>query len=116
MLFLEDDADFAAAAAAAMLTAGLRVLLALDAWEALRHLDSGERIDLLLADIRMPPGMPHGFAMARMAKFRRPELKLLFVTGYRDLAEAESDYLPSVLYKPIGLDQLTEAVHRTLAG
>jgi hypothetical protein len=59
--------------------------------------------------------MPHGFAMARMARYRRPKLKLLFVTAYRDIAEAEGDRLGTVLFKPIGPETLTQEVRQALA-
>lgn len=115
VLLLEDDPDFADAAAAAMDAIGLRVLTALDPWAALRHLDSAQPIDLFLADIRMPPGTPHGFAMGRIAKYRRPSLRLLFVTGYRELAEAETGNKETVLFKPIRPDRLAQEVDRALA-
>ena len=115
VLFLEDDPDFADTAATAMRAAGLQVLTALHPWDAFRHLDDADPIDLFLADIRMPPGTPYGFAMARMAKSRRPHLKLLFVTGYRELAEAEGDSSDAILFKPIHPDRLAEEVTRALA-
>jgi CheY-like chemotaxis protein len=115
VLMLEDDPDFAAAAAEAMRGAGLEVLTALHPWDAFHHLDGGREIDLFLTDIRMPRGMPHGFAMARMARYRRPKLKLLFITAYRDMAEAEGDRLGAVLFKPIGPEALTQGVRQALA-
>lgn len=115
ILLLDDDPDFAAAAAEAMRGAGLKVLTALHPWDAFHHLDSGREIDLFLTDVRMPRGMPHGFAMARMARYRRPKLKLLFVTAYRDIAEAEGDRLGTVLFKPIGPETLTQEVRQALA-
>ncbi len=114
ILFLEDDPDFAAAAADAMRDAGLQVLTAPHPWDAFRHLDSDRPIDLFLTDIRMPEGMPHGFAMARMAQYRRAGLKLLFVTAYRDMVEAEGDSLANVIFKPIQPERLAQAVRQAL--
>jgi DNA-binding NtrC family response regulator len=116
VLFLEDDPDFAASATGAMRDAGFRVLTALHPWDALRHLDGRGPIDLFLTDIRMPPHMPHGFAMARMARYRHPNLKLLFVTGYPEMAEAEGDPLGTVLVKPIAVERLVQEVRQTLSG
>lgn len=115
VLLLDDDPDFASAAAEAMRATGLRVLTALHPWDAFQHLDDGGPIDLFLADIRMPAGTPHGFAMGRNAKFRRPSLRLIYVTGYRELAELEAYTSDTVLFKPIHPDRLAQEVNRALA-
>lgn len=114
ILFLEDDPDFAAAADA-MRDAGFAVLTASHPWDAFRHLDSDRPIDLFLTDVRMPEGMPHGFAVARMARYRRTKLKLLFVTAYPKMVEAENDRSAHVLFKPIQPERLAQAVRLALA-
>lgn len=114
VLLLEDDPDFAIAAADTMRESGLRVLTALHPWDAFRHLDSEIPIDLFLSDVRMPAGMPHGFAMGRMARYRRPGLRLLYVTGYPEIVEANGAPLAKVLFKPIRPEALVEEVRDAL--
>jgi CheY-like chemotaxis protein len=58
---------------------GYRVLTAQDGFEALRLLTQQE-IDLLLADIVMP-GLD-GVELARTAKALRPQMLVIFLTGY----------------------------------
>lgn len=115
VLFLEDDPDFVAAATDALRDVGLEVLTASHPWDAFRHLDSDRPIDLFLTDVRMPEGMPHGFAMARMARYRRTKLKLLFVTAYPKMVEAENDRSATVLFKPIQPERLAQEVCQALA-
>src|SRR5262249_62425492 len=52
---------------------------------ALRVLDSGEPIDVLFTDIVMAGGMT-GLDLAREARRRRPNLRILFTSGYAEPA------------------------------
>jgi len=56
------------------------VLEADDAPGALRILDTGTSVDLLVTDVGLP-GL-NGRQLAEMARQSRPALKVLFVTGY----------------------------------
>jgi len=68
---------------------------------------------LLLLDIHMPPGNPHGPAFARMAKVRCPKLRIMYVTGYPDLAGIE-ELLGKVLVKPVELNFLADEIKAQL--
>ena len=50
-----------------------------------RHLESDARIDLLITDVGLPNGM-NGRQIADAARRIRPDLKVLFVTGYAENA------------------------------
>jgi len=52
---------------------------------ALHHVAAAERIDLLLTDVGLPGGMT-GRQLADAARQHRPDLKVLFVTGYEEQA------------------------------
>jgi CheY-like chemotaxis protein len=56
------------------------VLAASDADAALRLLDGGGHVDLLLSDVILP-GL-NGRELATAALSKRPKLKVLFMTGY----------------------------------
>jgi DNA-binding NtrC family response regulator len=75
----------------------------------LELLDAGERADVLLIDILLPPGTPHGVSLAAMARFRRPNLPVVFLTGHTQYADfvGQSD---QVLLKPITDVMLLQAV------
>ena len=79
---------------------------------ALKHLDSGERIDLLLTDIVMPDRV-NGLALSRMARLRRPGLGVIYFTAY-DIPGAEDEALGQILRKPFDSDQLLQAIRREL--
>ena len=64
---------------------GFVVLEAEDAPEALGHLRDGQRIDILFCDVGLP-GM-RGPELAREAKALRPDLRVIFASGYGDGAE-----------------------------
>src|SRR6185312_17175078 len=70
ILLIEDDEATLQVAAETLRATGYRVVAAADFQAAFEFFDSGEAVDLMITDIRMPPGTPHGFAMARMARSR----------------------------------------------
>ncbi len=57
------------------------VIEAIDAAAALLVIRSAAKIDLLITDVGLPGGM-NGRQMADAAREMRPDLKILFITGY----------------------------------
>lgn len=116
VLLVEDEAPVRAFAARALRLAGLSVIEAGSAEEALEVLeDPTLEVDLFLTDVIMP-GMD-GPTWVEMATDQRPEAKVIFVSGYaEDAFEGSTKKLKeaSFLAKPFSLSQLTEAVHRQL--
>jgi PAS domain S-box-containing protein len=81
ILIVEDDPDVRGFLVEALRDLNYRTLSAPDAAAALRILgQAGTRIDLLLTDVVMP-GL-NGRELAVEAQRHRPELKVLFMTGY----------------------------------
>ena len=64
---------------------GYVAIEAADSVAGLKVLESNTRIDLLVTDVGLPGGM-NGRQMADAARVRRPDLKVLFVTGYAENA------------------------------
>ncbi len=90
---------------------GYRVHEAEDGASALRILTSPQRIDLLITDIGLP-GM-NGRQLADAARERRPNLKVLFMTGYAEEA-ASKTFLSAgmqIVAKPVSMDVLAKKVH-----
>ncbi|HYN46019.1 MAG TPA: PAS domain S-box protein, partial [Allosphingosinicella sp.] len=82
ILVCEDDDDVRAYTVEVLRELGYRVLEAHDGPSALRLLERQEgTLDLLFTDVVLPSGMT-GDVLAREARARRPELKILFTTGY----------------------------------
>ena len=112
ILFVDDDEAFCYAVATALRSAGFVVSVAPDHHLALEILEGPQPPDLLITDIVMPGGI-NGFALARMARMRRLDLRVLYVTGY-DLPMEEG--IGKVLRKPIELDALVAEAQKALAG
>ena len=98
VLLVDDDSAVREVTAGLLHDLGYRVVEAGSGGAALDVLDRQSEIDLLLIDFAMP-GM-NGAEVAREVHARRPELPILFVTGYADteaLAAAGDD---GILRKP----------------
>ena len=70
------------------------------------------RIDLLVTDVGLPGGM-NGRQVADAARVIRPELKVLFITGYAEnavLSHSDLDPGMHVLVKPFAMEILANRV------
>jgi CheY-like chemotaxis protein len=92
---------------------GFEVCVAPDYRFALAELDSNRHLDLLLADVVMPQSV-NGIALTRMARMRRPDIKVMYVTAY-DLPGIEDEALGRIVRKPIDAGELAAMVERELA-
>lgn len=84
--------------------------------EALERLRRPVTYDLLLTDVRMKGGIS-GPQLAAQARISRPELRVLFMSGYDDAAGTASG-IPqgaSLLHKPFRNDDLAQGVVRALS-
>jgi CheY-like chemotaxis protein len=75
-----------------------------------------DRIQLLLTDIVMPGNMP-GYELARQLQAEKPQLKIIYTSGYsEDLADKRLRLMEGVnfLQKPYAPQQLAEALRKTL--
>jgi PAS domain S-box-containing protein len=81
ILVVEDDDDVRSQSVEALRELGYRALEAHDGPAALRLLERQQRVDLLFSDVVLPGGMT-GAQVAAQAKALRPEIKVLFTTGY----------------------------------
>jgi PAS domain S-box-containing protein len=114
ILLVDDDPDVRAVAAAMLREVGHTVIEAGSGGAALECLEQDDpRIDLLIADLAMP-GMS-GFELARAARQGRPELPILFVTGFADISPPEDAICETVLQKPFRADELAAKVAEALA-
>jgi PAS domain S-box-containing protein len=81
ILVVEDDADVRSYSCETLRELGYAVLEAENGFAGLRLLDSNPDVRVLFTDIGLPGGM-NGRQFAEEARKRRPELKVLFTTGY----------------------------------
>lgn len=112
-LIVDDEALIAMAIAEYCCDLGVEAIAAFDPAQALDLLARHPDIEALVTDVRMP-GM-NGPELVRRALLARPDLAVLFITGFAaesDLADA-GDW--PVLRKPFDLSALGPALRRALA-
>ena len=85
ILIVDDQLELLAFTGAFLAECGYTVSWARNAAEAMQLLESNRPIDILLTDIVMP-GEMDGFELARRAKVMRPDLKVVYSTGHRELS------------------------------
>jgi CheY-like chemotaxis protein len=103
VLVVDDDEAVREVTASILGDLGYEVVEAGSGGAALELLDRDERIELLLLDFAMP-GM-NGAEVAREARLRRPQLPILFITGYADTT-ALPQAPHGILRKPFRQDEL----------
>jgi CheY-like chemotaxis protein len=89
---------------------------AADGPSGLKILQSGARIDLLITDVGLPGGL-NGRQVADAARVLRPDLKVLFITGYAENAVLNHGHIQhgmEVLTKPFAVADLAGRVDRML--
>jgi CheY-like chemotaxis protein len=113
ILIVDDDPDVRELTVAALGNLGYAVTAAESGRAALDLLDGRARVDLMLIDYAMPELT--GVDTVRLARAKRPDLRILFMTGYADtaelIAEASRDAL---LKKPFSLAELAAAIETAL--
>ena len=98
-------------------TKGYRVIEAPDPQTAVRVLETEEKIDLLATDVGLP-GM-NGRQLAEHARRLRPDLPVLFMTGYAPNAAQGDEVLDArtqLLSKPFNVKALLTKVRSLLEG
>jgi CheY-like chemotaxis protein len=116
VLVVDDEPSVRMLVTDALSELGYACVEANDGPAALKLLNSKLRVDLLVTDVGLPGGL-NGRQVADAARARRPELKVLFVTGYAENAVLAADDIErgmEVLIKPFTIDQLGERVTHLL--
>jgi PAS domain S-box-containing protein len=117
ILLCEDDDNVRAYSLEVLRDLGYDVITAADGPAALEALDMANgRADLLFTDVVLPGGMT-GADLARAARIRWPDLKILFTTGYaRDaiVHHGRLDAGVDLLTKPFGYTDLAAKIREVL--
>ncbi|KAF1857438.1 hypothetical protein Lal_00014291 [Lupinus albus] len=114
VLLVDDDPTVRDMVAGLLRGWGHRVIAATNANEALVVLDGPEKLDLLLSDVVMPPGMD-GTELARHAARMRPGLPVLLASGFAAHAVGTpAGFGPDVamIAKPFSIDDLRRQLAR----
>jgi PAS domain S-box-containing protein len=117
ILVVEDDDMVRSHIVRLLRSMGYNVVHSENGARALEIIQRRDDLDLLLTDVVMPEGM-NGFQLAEQARVARPDLKVLFTSGYEEkqLADAGQDYSEDdLLRKPYRSAELAERVAGVLA-
>ncbi|AMB84904.1 hypothetical protein AWM79_06105 [Pseudomonas agarici] len=117
VLIVEDDPAILMVLSHYLSGEGYRVLQAENGEEAFKILATKPNLDLMVTDFRLPGGVC-GVDIAEPAIKLRPDLKVIFISGYpAEILETNSPItrIAPILAKPFDLDSLQNQIRRLLA-
>jgi len=117
VLVVDDEPTVRMLVAEVLEDLGYTAIEAADGAAGLKVLRSDVRVDLLVTDVGLPGGM-NGRQVADAARVTRPELKVLFITGYAENAVLSHGHLDPgmhVLIKPFLLEALASRIKELIA-
>lgn len=97
---------------------GYTALEAADGPSGLKVLRTMTRIDLLITDVGLPNCM-NGRQVADAARSDRPDLKVMFITGYAEnavLSHGHLDHGMHIVTKPFNMEDFTRRVRAIVSG
>ncbi len=113
ILAVEDEALVRILIVETLADAGHAVLDASDGESALAVVKETPDLDIIVTDVRM--SKMDGFSLARLAREIRPDLPVLFMTGYMGADVPANFPSAKVLQKPFDPDDLLAAIETMLA-
>jgi CheY-like chemotaxis protein len=116
ILMVEDDDLVRMSVKALIESLGYRVVLACNGLDALQILRQDTPINLLFTDVVLPGGM-QGPQLAAEARRLRPELKVLYTSGYPE-SQCSAEDLAGIeqLSKPYEAEELAAKLREVLDG
>ncbi len=118
VLVVDDEPTVRMLVAEVLTDLGYTAIEAVDGAAGLKIINSDLRIDLLVTDVGLPGGL-NGRQVADAARSVRPDLKVLFITGYAENAVLSHGHLDPgmhVLTKPFGMDVLATRIRSLIEG
>jgi len=115
ILVVEDEAGVRMVVLEVLSELGYVTHEAVDATSALKLVDSGIPLDLIVTDVGLPG--TNGRQLAEMIRERRPGLQVLFITGYTGHAAIRAEFLDAgmdMLSKPFLIDDLAKKIEGML--
>ena len=115
VLVVEDEERVRTVSVEALRDLGYGVIEASSPSKALEILEAGTEVSLLFTDVVMPE--MSGRQLADLAHKRRPDLKVLYTTGYTRNAIVHNGMLDpgtNLLSKPFSVEELAAKVRRIL--
>jgi PAS domain S-box-containing protein len=108
VLLVEDEQDVREMTAEHLRDLGYRVLEAEEGAAALRLVQAGAHLDLLVSDVGLPGGM-NGRQLADLVRERHPDLPVILITGYAAGQEMSGVDIVHKPFDPVTLAELVRA-------
>ncbi|GAN15714.1 hypothetical protein SP6_63_00290 [Sphingomonas paucimobilis NBRC 13935] len=118
MLIVDDEPSVRMLVTDVLEELGYTAIEAADGAAGLSVLQSDVRIDLLVSDVGLPGGM-NGRQMADAARVTRPDLKVLFITGFAQNAAVGNGQLEPgmhVMTKPFAMEAMATRIKALIEG
>ena len=118
VLVIDDEPTVRVLIVEVLSEAGYTAIEAEDGPSGLKILNSQVHIDLLITDVGLPGGM-NGRQVADAARSSRPDLKVLFVTGFAENAAVGNGHLEAgmeVITKPFAMADLANKITQMIEG
>jgi nitrogen-specific signal transduction histidine kinase/ActR/RegA family two-component response regulator len=115
VLVIEDDESVRLLVMQVLEELGYQGLETADGRQAVPILESSRHLDLLISDVGLP-GL-NGRQLAEIAREQRPDLPILFMTGYARQAADQAEFLGGgmeIISKPFDIDQLGRRISEIL--
>ena len=118
VLFVDDEPTVRMLVSEVLEELGYAAIEAVDGSSGLKIIQSDVRLDLLITDVGLPGGI-NGRQLADASRSLRPELKVLFITGYAENAVLNHGHLAAgmhLLTKPFSLAALSRRIKELVGG
>jgi CheY-like chemotaxis protein len=112
ILVVDDDPALLEVVARVLEEPGYTVITVKNGYEAVATL-ADRHVDLMITDIRMP-GL-NGLELARQAKLLRPNLHIMYMSGYFSGGDGRGPEYGILLQKPVRADTLLAAIRREIS-
>ena len=115
ILIVEDDPSVRFTVTELLRELGYAYIEAEDAAAAIPHLQGDQGIELLVTDVGLPN--MNGRQLAEIGRQYRPDLKVLFITGYTEKAAVRSEFLGphmQMLSKPFTVEALGAKIRQMI--
>ncbi|MGC3937280.1 ATP-binding protein [Roseobacter sp. EG26] len=115
ILVVEDEPSLLAVMEDLLMELGFNFVPATSGAEALKIIENGDEVDLVLTDIVMPGGIG-GFELANRIRLLREDVPIVYMSGYTGFTSAEmGDVVAPLLQKPCPPVELAEVLSNALA-
>lgn len=114
ILVTEDESNLLIVMEELLEELGFEFIPAQSGQDALSIIKSSKKVDLLLTDVVMPKGIG-GFELAKQVKRIRPDLPVVYMSGYTGFTASEmGEIVAPVIHKPCSPTELADVITRTL--